>query len=580
MNAQQPQSAPESRATRTGRSVAVIIPCYNYANFLADAIASVLEQTHPQVEIVVVDDGSSDNTREVAAHYSRVRYVRQDHQGLAAARNAGIRERRSPYLVFLDADDRLLPGALESGLASFSAHPECAFVSGGFRRIGPDGSVLGDPVIPHISKDHYVETLKRSYISMPATVMFRREVLERVNGFDASLRFCEDFDIYLRIVRNHPVCCHGAVVAEYRMHHANKSGNHALMLKTALRVLRKQWPYVKADARCTAAYNLGTRFWKQCYGFELLQGIRQSLRQVHPWRAIKASSALLRFAPAFAGRRLAGSMARRAKLLAARAAQIILPDKVVRRLQSLSSERSEPIPLGQVRLGDLHRLTPISRVLGYDRGLPIDRYYIEGFLFRHASDIGGRVLEIADNDYTARFGGARVVTSDILHVNRDNPRATLVGDLTGAPQIPTNGFDCIILTQTLHFIYDVKAALRTLYRILKPGGVLLVTSPGISQVGQGVPGTGWYWAFTHDSISRLLEEVFPSANIHVEDHGNVFAAVAFLHGLALEEIPTDAMGDGVGKPSNTLDRRDAGFPVIIAARAVKPGRETGIPQGA
>ena len=126
----------------------------------------------------------------------------------------------------------------------------------------------------------------------------------------------------------------------------------------------------------------------------------------------------------------------------------------------------------------------------------------------------------------------------------------------------------------------MKAALRTLYRILKPGGVLLVTSPGISQVGQGVPGTKWYWAFTHDSISRLLEEVFPSANIHVEDHGNVFAAVAFLHGLALEEIPTDATGDNVGKPSNTLDRRDAGYPVIIAARAVEawPG-DTGIPPG-
>jgi SAM-dependent methyltransferase len=144
-------------------------------------------------------------------------------------------------------------------------------------------------------------------------------------------------------------------------------------------------------------------------------------------------------------------------------------------------------------------------------------------------------------------------------VNDGNPRATFVADLTNAPQLPTDGFDCIILTQTLQFIYDVKAALHTLFRVLKPGGILLATSPGISQVGQAVPGSAWYWAFTQDSLRRMLEEVFPPSNIDVENHGNVFAAVAFLHGLALEEVPTDK-----------LDYKDSAYPVILAARAVKP----------
>jgi SAM-dependent methyltransferase len=217
--------------------------------------------------------------------------------------------------------------------------------------------------------------------------------------------------------------------------------------------------------------------------------------------------------------------------------------------------------VGRVRFGDLLRVTPISRSFGFDRGLPIDRYYVEGFLFRRAGDIAGRVLEIADNDYTLRFGGARVVTSDILHVNPHNPRATIVADLADASHIPADRFDCVILTQTLHLIYDVKAALRTLHRILKPGGTLLITAPGISQVGEGGPGSAWYWAFTQDSLRRLLDEVFPQANVEVEDHGNVFTAVAFLHGLALQEVP-----------AHTLDYRDAAYPVIIAARAVKPHR--------
>jgi len=173
-------------------SVSVAIACYKHAHFLADAIESVLAQTSPAVEIVVVDDGSPDDTREVASRYPDVMYVRQENMGLAAARNTGIRSTSSPFLVFLDADDRLLPNALEAGLKAFHAHPACAFVSGGFRYIDSEGTATGDPVIPHVVNNHYIEMLRCSYIAMHATVMFRREILDRVGGFDNTLRVCED----------------------------------------------------------------------------------------------------------------------------------------------------------------------------------------------------------------------------------------------------------------------------------------------------------------------------------------------------------------------------------------------------
>jgi SAM-dependent methyltransferase len=218
-------------------------------------------------------------------------------------------------------------------------------------------------------------------------------------------------------------------------------------------------------------------------------------------------------------------------------------------------------PARQVRFGSLRRLTPISREFGFDRGLPIDRYYIERFLSVHASDIRGDVLEIEDDAYTRRFGGDRVTKRDVLHVSEGNPRATIVGDLACAEHILSDSFDCVVLTQTLHLIYDVRAALKTLYRILKPGGVLLATFPGISQISNDRWRESWCWAFTHVSARRLFEEMFPAANVRVEVSGNVLAAISFLHGLAAEELRQDE-----------LEYRDSNFEVSIMVRAVKPER--------
>ena len=172
----------------------------------------------------------------------------------------------------------------------------------------------------------------------------------------------------------------------------------------------------------------------------------------------------------------------------------------------------KPAP-GTINLGSLNRTKPFSTEFGYDRGGPVDRYYIENFLQKNAKLIKGRVLEIGDNEYTLRFGGTKIIQSDILHVDDSNKQATFVGDLSNAPQLPDNSFDCIVLTQTLHLIYNYKDALQTCYRILKPGGALLLTVPGISHIDQGEWKNIWLWSFTQASIKRMLGETFPAGKL-------------------------------------------------------------------
>lgn len=224
-------------------------------------------------------------------------------------------------------------------------------------------------------------------------------------------------------------------------------------------------------------------------------------------------------------------------------------------------------PVGRVRFGSLRRLTPISRQFGLDRAERercIDIAFIEQFLVRHRADIRGRVLEIGDNRYTNKFGGPAVEASDILHVQPVG-HATIVADLTHADAIASDSFDCIICTQTLQFVFDVRAAVKTLYRILRPGGVLLASCTGISQISRyDMDRWGDYWRFTGASVTRLLGECWPSEAVSVETHGNVLLAVAYLHGLTVDELhPED------------LQQRDEDFQLVITARAVKPTRNQG-----
>jgi SAM-dependent methyltransferase len=227
-------------------------------------------------------------------------------------------------------------------------------------------------------------------------------------------------------------------------------------------------------------------------------------------------------------------------------------------LARMMGKKSGPPP-GYVRFGSFRRLSPIGPCWGYERGLPLDRYYIEEFIAAHASDIRGDVLEIRDNEYTKRFGGNSVVKSDVVSLTRDDGTPTIVADLTQADHIPSDKFDCIIITQTLQLIYDMRSALGTLHRILKPGGVLLVTVPNVSKIASDERSDNW--RLTSRSCNTLFREFFPSDNLTVTPYGNVLSAVAFLEGLAVRELS-----------KAELDFRDPDFEVIISVRAVKAAR--------
>ena len=210
------------------------------------------------------------------------------------------------------------------------------------------------------------------------------------------------------------------------------------------------------------------------------------------------------------------------------------------------------------RLGDLRRVTPIDANWGFERGTSIDRIYVDRFIGSNAGDIRGRVLEIAAPDYTTRFGTG-VERVDILMATEGNPQATVVADLTSAPHIPSDSFDCAIVTQTLQFVYDVRAALTTLARILAPGGVLLATVPGITKISAHEDDIwGEWWHYTARSARRLAEEAFGEGNVDVTSHGNVLAAAGFLYGLAASDLRPDE-----------LAVHDPLFEVLIGIRAVK-----------
>lgn len=212
-------------------------------------------------------------------------------------------------------------------------------------------------------------------------------------------------------------------------------------------------------------------------------------------------------------------------------------------------------PVGHVDMGQLRRTRPISRQWGSDRGLPVDRWYIERFLGERSADIHGRVLEVGSADYTRRFGSERVVRSDVVGP-RPEPGITICADLSREADFDPEVFDCVVLTQTLPFIYDVPAVIRTLYRVLKPGGIVLATTGGITKIDLAMQAFGHYWSFTSASASRLFGDVFGAQDVEVRTGGNVLSAAAFLYGLAAEELT----------PAE-LEVVDPEYEVIITIRA-------------
>ena len=281
---------------KTGPLVSVIIPTYNHGHFVGEAIESVLTQTYPHHEIVVVDDGSTDGTANVVANYHGVRYVWQRNRGLSAARNRGIHESRGEYLVFLDSDDRLLPQHVELSLEALRSHPEAGWVCGDFRFIGkPPTWWRGHYCDPR--PDHFGSLLRLDFVFVPHCVMYRREVVLRSGGFDERVKSCEDLEFYLRVIRQAPLYCHHRIVAEYRTSDEQMSRRWHTMLKWSMRVLQAQRPFLSRHPLYEDAYHVAIAKVRAHYGERAVWQMMPDARAGQWGRAIEAFGVLLRYYP-------------------------------------------------------------------------------------------------------------------------------------------------------------------------------------------------------------------------------------------------------------------------------------------
>jgi len=274
--------------------VSVIIPCYNHAHFLGEAVESVLGQTYPHIEIIVIDDGSTDDIAQVMTAYPSIRYVRQDNMGLSRARNAGLAHSNGAYVLFLDADDHLFPDAVDIGVRTLAARTDCAFTFGLVLKVGTN---QGLNVLSHNQNYDYKTLLQRNVIENPGSVLYRRWVFGEIGEFDAANSPAADYDLYLRVARRFSILCHHRPVVHYRRHGANMSENARVMLASTLTVLKKQRRHVQGNQELRAAYDMGIRQIKSHYGELLIEKMYGNLARGHFLSAVCDGYALARFYP-------------------------------------------------------------------------------------------------------------------------------------------------------------------------------------------------------------------------------------------------------------------------------------------
>ncbi len=529
------RQAPGSEDALRDPLVSVVMIFLNGQPFIEEAVESVLTQTYRNWELLLVDDGSSDGSTELTQRYAaedpgRVRYLchaEHANRGMSVSRNVGIKAAHGLYLAFLDADDAWLPQKLQQQVALLEAHREAGMVYGpaeywyswNDEPLDRQNDSIQDV---SVQLDTLIQPpqlltlfLKREDVTpSPSGILVRRALLDDVGGFEESFRgMHEDQAFYAKACLNSPVYVSGQTWYRYRQH-ANSCCADAVRRG-------------KADAARLTFWNWLARYLT-----------RQRAVSGEPWKIVHRLLEPER-----------RPFRHRARLMFA------LAKRVVRRVLRRGRE-------GRLSWGSLRRGEPISRVFGADRGQSVDRSFIERFLSQHEVDIHGHVLEIGDDTYTRRFGGTRVTRRSVLHAEPGNPRATLVGNLETGDGVPSDTFDCVILTQTLQHTYDVRAAVESVYRCLRPGGVVLATVPGISQISRyDMDRWGDFWRFTTLSAGRLFGDVFGQEHVEIVSCGSVLTAIAHLHGIAAQELRADE-----------LDHDDQDYQVLITIRAVKRPR--------
>jgi hypothetical protein len=287
---------------RPRQTVAVVIPCFNQARFLPAAVASVRGQRYEPVECIVVNDGSTDDTAEAASALG-VRVIEQSNRGVSAARNAGLTAARSDLVVFLDADDELLPDAVASGVAALASDPTAAAVVGRCQAMSVDGRPL--PAVHHDVDPSmlYEEWLSRNFVWTPGAAMFRRDVLVEIGGFPEGLGPAADYDVYLRLARARRVRFIARDLVRYRQHEGSMSRDPALMLRSTLAVLRRE--HREAPPSLRARIGQGRKSWREWYGEQLVDRLRADWHAGRrEWQQARAAGTLVRHSPGVALRHL------------------------------------------------------------------------------------------------------------------------------------------------------------------------------------------------------------------------------------------------------------------------------------
>ncbi len=280
--------------------VSIVIPCYNTERYLGAALASVLAQRYEPLQVIVVDDGSTDGSPAIARREARVEYVRQENRGVCAARNHGLAVSRGEFVVFFDADDVMLAGCVETGVRELVARPECGFVYGFARFVDAEGRPLHPDAPPpaRVEGASYETLLSGRGLVPPGVAMFRRGAVVEAGGFDAAVYLAEDHDLYLRVARKHGVYCHNEFVADYRWHGKNACGQSpATTFRGALDTIDRQREYVRGDRAKEAAAAAGRRHWASIFGPQLPGEVIVNIKRGNLGKAMHAMGMLVRHYP-------------------------------------------------------------------------------------------------------------------------------------------------------------------------------------------------------------------------------------------------------------------------------------------
>jgi peptidoglycan/xylan/chitin deacetylase (PgdA/CDA1 family)/SAM-dependent methyltransferase len=502
-------------------TVGIIVRCGAIPRLLLSSLRSLAAQSIPPAGVVLVTDPATPpGAREWINCLGSARQFPVVASASAlpgAVANAGLQHTGGTAIIVLDAGDALAPTAIETVARFFEMEHNSGFALTGVRVLGP-----GPKSVVHLPPGHDAFTVATSPDCAPPGTPIRRTALEAVGGFSEDLPALESADLVLRMLAADWA---GATISEPLLVRCADS-------QAAWQVTRDP------DLRGAAMEGLVSR--------------HITVLAADPATALHMQEAELQI---LAGRYRAA---------------VTFRDKGVAELERLRA-RSQALLMqlpddarSTVNLGDLHRTTPVSRNWGYERGVPIDRYYVERFLQGHATDIHGVVLEVQESDYTRRFGGDQVTRSDVLDLDPGNSRATIVADLRDAPNIPDTTYDCLIVTQTLHVIDDMRRVVEECARILSPGGVLLATLPCASRVCLEYGRDGDFWRVTEAGARALFDPVFGGENVTANAHGNVLTSAAFQFGLACHEIA----------PAE-LETDDPYNPLLVTVRAKKAGSASG-----